>query len=117
LAVRAGVLLSPSITDGVQAWIAAGYPANEARSYVAFQRLGVRPETMTVAAPPTASAASSALFAGPSSVCNELQMMPDQTQLGIMERQGGVWAGVAAAAKAAANPGQALAAGIKAICG
>jgi hypothetical protein len=117
LAVRAGGLLSPSVTGDVRAWTAAGYPPDQARSYVAFQRLGVKPDTMTVATPPTPTAGSSVLFAGPTSVCNQLKTMPDQVQLKIMRQQGGVWAGVAAAAAAAANPGQALAAGIKTICG
>jgi hypothetical protein len=117
LAVRAGGLLSPSVAGSVADWTAAGYPADQARSYVAFQRLGVKPETMTVAAPPAPTAGSSALFAGQTSVCNQLETMSDQTQLQIMRRAGGVWAGVAAAAAAAANPGQALAAGIKTICG
>jgi hypothetical protein len=117
LAIRAGSLLSPSVTGDVRAWTAAGYPADQARSYVAFQRLGVKPDTMTVATPPTPTAGSSVLFAGPTSVCKQLQTMPDQVQLRIMRQQGGVWAGVAAAAAAAANPGQALAAGIKTICG
>jgi hypothetical protein len=117
LAVRAGSLLSPSVADNVAEWTAAGYPAAQARSYVAFQRLGVKPDTMTVTAPPAATAGSSALFASQTSVCNQLETMPDQTQLRIMHHQGGVWAGVAAAAEAAANSGQALAAGIKTICG
>jgi len=117
LAVRAGSLLSPSVAGNVAAWTAAGYPADQARSYVAFQRLGVKPETMTVSAPPAATAGSSALFASQTSVCNQLETMPDQTQLRIMRHEGGVWAGVAAAVEAAANPGQALAAGIKTICG
>jgi hypothetical protein len=117
LAVRAGGLLSPSVADNVGEWTAAGYPADQARSYVAFQRLGVKPDMMTVSAPPAATAGSSALFASQTSVCNQLETMPDQTQLRIMRHQGGVWAGVAAAAAAAANPGQALAAGIKTICG
>jgi hypothetical protein len=117
LTVRAGGLLSPSVAGNVAEWVAAGYPADQARSYVAFQRLGVKPETMAVAAPPAATAGSSALFAGRTSVCNELQTMPDQAQLRIMRQAGGIWAGVAAAAQAAANPGQALAAGVKTICG
>jgi hypothetical protein len=117
LTVRAGALLSPSVAGNVAEWIAAGYPADQARSYVAFQRLGVKPERMTVSAPPAATAGSSALFAGPTSVCNQLQTRPDQTQLRIMKQAGGVWAGVVAAAEAGTNSGQALAAGIKAICG
>jgi hypothetical protein len=117
LTVRAGELLSPSVAGNVAEWIAAGYPAGQARSYVAFQRLGVKPEMMNVSAPPAATAGSSALFAGQTSVCNQLETMPDQTQLRIMRQAGGVWAGVAAAAEAAANPGQALAAGVKTICG
>jgi len=116
LTVRAGGLLSPSVAGNVEEWIAEGYPADQARSYVAFQRLGVKPETMTVSAPPAATAGSSALFAGRTSVCNQLQTMPDQVQLRIMRQQGDVWAGVAAA-EAATNPAQALAAGIQAICG
>jgi hypothetical protein len=94
-----------------------GYPADQARAYVAFQRLGVKPAAMTLTTPPAPTAQSSALFAGTSSVCNELEGMSIPAQMEILRRHGGVWAGVAATAKAAANPSQALAAGIKAICG
>jgi hypothetical protein len=117
LAVRAGGLLSPSVTGDVRAWTAAGYPADQARSYVAFQRLGVKPDAMTVTAPPPAVAGSSALFAGQTSVCNQLQTLPYQAQLRVLRQQGGVWAGVAATAEASGDAGQALAAGLKAICG
>ena len=117
LAVRAGGLLSPSVTGDVRAWTAAGYPADQARSYVAFQRLGVKPDTMTVTAPPSPGAGSSALFAGQTSVCNQLQTLPYQAQLRILRQSGGAWVGVAAAAEASGNAGQALAAGLKAICG
>jgi hypothetical protein len=117
LAVRAGGLLSPSVTGDVRAWTAAGYPADQARSYVAFQRLGVKPDAMTVTAPPPAGAGSSALFAGQTSVCNQLQTLPYQAQLRVLRQQGGVWAGVAATAEASGDAGQALAAGLKAICG
>jgi len=117
LAVRAGGLLSPSVTGDVRAWTTAGYPADQARSYVAFQRLGVKPDAMTVTAPPSAGANSSALFAGQTSVCNQLQTLPYQAQLRVLRQQGGVWAGVAATAEASGDAGQALAAGLKAICG
>jgi len=117
LAVRAGNLLSPSVSGDVGAWTAAGYSGAEARSYVAYQRLGVKPVTMTLTAPPAPTARSSALFAGTSSVCNELEGMSVPAQLDILRRHGGVWAGLAAAAAAATNPGPTLAAGIKAICG
>ena len=116
LTVRAGALLSPSVTGDVHAWIAAGYPADQARSYVAFQRLGVKPDAMAVTAPPAATAASSALFAGQTSVCNRVQTLPYQTQLRILRETGGVWIGIAAAAEASGNAGQSLAAGLKAIC-
>lgn len=117
LAVRAGNLLSPSVSGDVGAWTMAGYPAAEARSYVAYQRLGVKPETMTLTAPPAPTARSSALFAGTSSVCNELEGMSVPAQLEILHRHGGVWAGLAAAAAASTNPSPSLTAGIKAICG
>jgi hypothetical protein len=116
LTVRAGALLSPSVTGDVRAWTAAGYPADQARSYVAFQRLGVKPDAMAVTAPPAATAASSALFAGQTSVCNRVQTLPYQTQLRILRETGGVWIGIAAAAEASGNAGQSLAAGLKAIC-
>jgi hypothetical protein len=117
LTVRAGGLLSPSVAGDVVEWTAAGYPSDQARSYVAFQRLGVKPDTMTVSAPPAATAASSALFAGQTSVCNQLQTLPYLAQLRVLRQEGGVWAGVAATAEASGNAGQALAAGLKAICG
>ena len=117
LTVRAGGLLSPSVAGDVGKWTAAGYPADQARAYVAFQRLGVKPDAMTVSAPPAATAGSSALFAGQTSVCNQLQTLPYQAQLRVLRREGGVWAGVAATAEASGNAGQALDAGLKAICG
>jgi hypothetical protein len=117
LTVRAGGLLSPSVAGDVGTWTAAGYPADQARAFVAFQRLGVKPGTMTVTAPPAAVAESSALFAGQTSVCNELQNLPVPAQLRILRRQGGLWVGIAAAADAAADPAPGLAAGLKAICG
>ena len=117
LAVRAGGLLSPSITGDVRAWTAAGYPPDQARSYVAFERLGVKPDAMTVSTPPAATAGSSALFAGQTSVCNQLETLPYQAQLRVLRQAGGVWVGVAAAAESSGNAGQTLAAGLKAICG
>jgi hypothetical protein len=117
LAVRAGGLLSPSVTGDVRAWTAAGYPADQARAYVAFERLGVKPDAMTVAAPPAATTGSSALFAGQTSVCNQLETLPYQAQLRILRQSGGAWVGVAAAAEASGNAGPALAAGLRAICG
>lgn len=117
LTVRASGLLSPSVAGDVAEWTAAGYPSGQARSYVAFQRLGVKPDSMTVSAPPAATAGSSALFAGQTSVCNQLQTLPYGAQLRILRQEGGVWAGVAATAEASGNAGQALAAGLKAICG
>ena len=86
LTVRAGGLLSPSVAGDVGKWTAAGYPADQARAYVAFQRLGVKPDAMTVSAPPAATAGSSALFAGQTSVCNQLQTLPYQAQPGFSAR-------------------------------
>lgn len=117
LTVRAGGLLSPSVAGEIGAWTAAGYSPDQARALVAFQRLGVKPEGMAVSAPPAAGAGSSALFADRTSVCNQLQTLPDQAQLRVLHQAGGSWAGIAAAAEAASNPSQALSAALRATCG
>jgi hypothetical protein len=117
LTVRAGGLFSPTITSDIGAWTAAGYPAEQARALVAFQRLGVKPEGMTVSAPPAASAGSSALFADRTSVCSEVQTLPQAAQLRVLRQAGGSWAGIAAAAEAASDSSQALSAALHATCG
>jgi hypothetical protein len=76
----------------------------------------VKPDAMAVTAPPAATAASSALFAGQTSVCNEVRNLPPNKQLPILRQAGGLWIGIAAAAEASGNTEQSLAAGVKAIC-
>jgi len=117
LTVRAGGLLSPSISGDIAAWTGAGYSQDQARAFVAFQRLGVKPEGMSVSAPPAAGAQSSALFADRTTICAQLQTLPEQAQLRILHQAGGLWAGIAAAAEASPTPSQALAAALHTTCG
>lgn len=99
--------LSPSVTDQVREWEAAGYPAKTARGIVAFRRAGVVLRGSGVAAvsgEPAASpdrSGSSLLMAGPAAEeCDDL----DPRDFGATEeltaafdRTGGAWRAVALA--------------------
>ncbi len=52
LAIRSGALLAPSVDEDVREWQRAGYPTEQALAYVAFARLGVKPQGATVTAAP-----------------------------------------------------------------
>lgn len=117
LAVRSGALLAPSVAQDVRAWEQAGYPPNQALAYVAFQRLGLKPENATLAPKPAADATSNALFADRAGLCARLSHLPAAAQLRILAGAGEAYAPLAAAASAAPDPAAALAAGLKPLCG
>lgn len=114
LPIRNGMLLAPSPLAEVQRWTTAGYSPEEARSFVAFQRLGIKPFAYSVAPPP---ALPNTLFAGQTSLCSRILLLPDEEKLRALAEEGGASAGLAAAARAATNSAQALAAGVRATCG
>jgi hypothetical protein len=115
LMLRNGGKLVPSVQGDVAEWTAAGYPPEEARQWVALQRLGVKPENATLVARP---ASTNALFADVAAVCGRLEQTPGAgDRLRILREQGGALAGLAAAAQASSDPAAALAAGLKALCG
>ncbi len=118
ISVRAHALLAPSVRDDVAAWTRAGFPADEARAYVALARLGVKPAQRDVIATPAPSAASDALFAGPTAgLCARLATMPATVKLRLLHGAGPPYTAIAATAEAAADPTKALAAGMEALCG
>lgn len=117
LAVRSGSLLAPTIAADVARWQQAGFPPAEARAYVLYERLGVKPAGVTPGERPAPGAGSNVLFADKAGVCAQLQRLPDQAQLGVLRRAGDEYAAMAATAEAASNTPQALAAGIAALCG
>jgi hypothetical protein len=115
LMLRNGGKLIPSVQSDVAEWTRAGYPPEEARKWVAFQRLGVKPENTTLVARP---ASPNALFSDIIAVCGRLEQTPVVAdKLRILSEQGGVLAGLAATAQAASDPAAALSAGLKAACG
>ncbi len=117
LSIRSGAWLAPSIASDVRAWQQAGYSQEQARAFVAFQRLGLKPDNATIAAKPAADASSNALFADQAGLCARLAHMPAAVQLRILSGSGGAYAALAAAAAAAADPPASLAAGLKPLCG
>jgi hypothetical protein len=118
LAVRSGSLLAPSITQEVATWTAAGYSPQQGRSFVAFQRLGVKPDGVTLAEASKPGAGSNALFANEAKgVCNDLEGLPAAVQLKELHRRGAPYDAIATAAEAATDPAAALASALKPICG
>ena len=117
LALRSGAWLAPNVQADVARWEDAGFPKEEARSLVAFQRLGVRPTARETGPAPTPIGA---LFSGHTGLCSRLERLPDPAMLEVLrvaEDQVGV--AIAAATDAAAEPERAgvLHAGTHALCG
>lgn len=117
LFVRSGAVLAPSIEQDVVQWQRAGYSKEQALSYVAFARLGIKPAGTEMTARPTVDATSNALFADKAGVCARLQRLPAATQLRILTETGEAYAALAAAAQAAADPQPVLSAGLASLCG
>jgi hypothetical protein len=117
LFVRSGAVLAPSIEQDVAQWQRAGFSKEQALSYVAFARLGIKPAGAEMTARPTADATSNALFADRAGVCARLQRLPASAQLRILTETGEAYAALAAAAQAAANQQAVLSAGLASLCG
>ena len=100
LAIRSGTLLAPSVASDVQKWQQAGFPPEEARAYVLYERLGVKPGGATIGERPAPNAASNVLFADKSGVCAQLQRLPEAAQLGVLHRAGDAFDALAVTAEA-----------------
>jgi hypothetical protein len=98
VALRAQDALSLSPQAAVARWTDAGYPAAEARTMVAFERLGIRPQGREVAAPPQPGR-QTALFSGASpGDCQRLAGIEDPAELLLQfQALGGSWAQLAPA--------------------
>lgn len=92
IALRAQDRLSHSPLELVERWQAAGFPAEEARSIVAFERLGIRPQGREVGALPLAGR-STVLFSGAGSGdCQRLASISDPLELlAQFHNLGGTW--------------------------
>jgi hypothetical protein len=113
--LRNGGSLLPSVQRDVAEWTQANYPPEQARTLVALQRLGVKPEGATMVAPPKPP---NSLFADQASVCGRLDQIPNvPDKLRILQEQGGAFAGIAAAAKSSDDPEKVVTAGLRAACG
>ncbi|MBC9208716.1 hypothetical protein IBL26_17840 [Roseomonas aerophila] len=85
LTLRTGAIgLAPSIHADVAAWQAAGYPAEEARALVAFQRLGVRPKALEVGPRPNAGIVDPVLFSTVTDLCGRLNRLPPPEALNLL---------------------------------
>lgn len=117
LDIRANDLLAPSVKQAVKAYEGAGYPPQQARDLVAFERLGIKPSNATVVdQPPAGRAAASALYADKTTVCSELRGLPAAAQLRVLDAAGGGYASLGAAAQASSDVPHTLAAGVRSLC-
>lgn len=114
LMIRNGGDLLPTAESQIAEWTAAGYSAEQARELVALQRLGVKPSDVELVQQPTVNA----LFNANKALCGRLESTPDlQARLRILRGGGGALPAIADQAEASKDPGAAVAAGIKLLCG
>jgi hypothetical protein len=75
LFIRSQDVFSLPINKQVEKWTSAGYSDKEARQFVAFEKLGVKPDAKEIVASEIQKAHSSSLFTGASSenLCYELR--------------------------------------------
>lgn len=105
LAVRGGSLLSPSVKQQVDSWETAGYDKQDALAFVAYQRLGVKPATLTIAASPAAEREANVLYAKDTkSLCNAIGLLAVPDRLKLLRDRGGEFADIAATAAKSADP-------------
>lgn len=106
--MRSGSLMTPSIQGEVEQWTAAGYAKKDALAFVAYQRLGVKPEGVTISEAPEAKQVASALYASDTrSACNAIGLLKDPAEkIAIARRMG--FGAPADAAAGAADPGATL---------
>jgi hypothetical protein len=116
LAVRGGSLLTPSVKSEVAGWETAGYDKRDALAFVAYQRLGVKPAELTIAASPAASREANVLYAKDTrSVCNAIGLLSVPDKLKLLRDRGGGFADIAATAARSTNPDAVVAAALQ--CG
>lgn len=109
LAVRSGDLLAPSPRAEVAAWRNAGYSEEDARAFVAYHRLGIKPATATISAPADAQQQTNALYASVGqSLCNAIALVSDPEQKLAIVRKFPSFAGIASAAENSADPSATL---------
>jgi hypothetical protein len=107
--------MAPSIKDEVARWTVAGYSQTDARAYVAYQRLGVKPANVTLTEAPEAKAVSSTLYADETkSACNQIRLLSAPADQIALARQMGFATQAAAAAQ---DPDPAAALGRLLQCG
>jgi MFS family permease len=117
LFVRSGAVLAPSIEQDVAQWQRAGFSKEQALSFVAFARLGIKPAGTEMTPRPATDATSNVLFADRAGVCARLQRLPAPAQLRILTETGEAYAALAAAAQAAPDQPSVLSAGLASLCG
>jgi hypothetical protein len=110
LSIRTGSAgLSPTVRADVEAWSQAGFPPEEAREMVAYQRLGVHPKSREVSPKPAPSAESPVLFSTTADFCSLTTGLPPTEVLKAIKGPtfGRVGSAFAAAVEAAPVPSQA----------
>jgi hypothetical protein len=109
LAVRSGSLLAPSVRSEVAAWRAAGYSQQDALTFVAYHRLGIKPAQLLVAEAPEAKEQSNALFADTArSLCGTIALVASPEQKLAIVRKFPAYAALAEAAASTPDPGATL---------
>jgi len=100
LAIRAGSWFTPSVQSEVTGWEAAGFDHKSALAFVAFARLGVKPDGLTMTAPPPAAAAqASVLYAADAkSLCGQISLLDANGQMQMLRARGGAYRALADAA-------------------
>lgn len=125
LAARTHGWLEPAPADTRDRWLAAGFPAEQARDLAAFQRLGLLPATREAGEARTAKAGTGALFAdaADADACEALRARRYASGAALasaMQAEGGVWARLAGSVAVQADDASRLAilqATVAALCG
>ena len=122
IAVVGGLLFrtgnAPGVSDEVKAWTSAGADTKSAVAFVAYERLGIKPADSTILPAPPPTSGQRVLFASTTDLCGKLggQSAP-AARLQILHDAHAPYDAIAAGAEAAADPGAALAAAVKSLCG
>lgn len=122
LTVRTGSWgLAPSVRADVKAWTDAGYAPLEARSLVAYQRLGIRPSGDEAAPIPKPGARDPVLFSSAADLCARIVRLSDAEKLSVLGGKTAGATGAALAAAVTAAPAEAqhtvLQGAIRSLCG
>jgi hypothetical protein len=97
MAVRAGSVFTPGVRGEVAAWESAGFDHKSALAFVAYERLGVKPDGVTMTAPPAAATQqASVLYASDTkSLCGQLVLLDTKDRLQLMRARGGAYKALA----------------------